>query len=42
MLFDLFSNFQAFLKMLISDEIIAFALKWVLVPTSVQLRLSSC
>ena len=35
-------NFQAFLKMLISDEIIAFALKWVLVPTSVQLRLSSC
>ena len=42
MLFGLFSNFQAFLKILIRDEIISFSLKWVLVPTSVQLRLSSC
>ena len=40
MLFGLFSNFQAFLKMLIRDEITSFSLKWVLVPTSVQLRLA--
>ena len=36
MLFGLFSNFQAFLKMLIRDEIISFSLKWVLDPTKTK------
>ena len=40
MLFGLFSNFQAFLKMLIRDEIISFSLKWVLVPTKTKQLLS--